>query len=182
MWMKRLITILIKNKHIINNIYGILSDFIFVKNKNNDLETKDYYSSNIIYNKIYWISTRNFCSENSNKRFFNNEGYMIMNYMSNLLGLIKFNYVKIGNLQDINFYIEMNKLKKVDIIGYKDIYFKKENRFIRLYNPIEDYFIFNYNLENEIKKIRLKMIKIKDKNMKWVFESKIENIKNVINL
>jgi hypothetical protein len=49
-----------------------------------------------------------------------------MNYMSNLLELIKFNYVNQGKFQDINFYIEMNKIKKVDIMDIRIFILKKK--------------------------------------------------------
>ena len=104
------------NKEIIKEIFNLLNKEYQMK-KEWDYEIKDVFDNNIMLNKLFWLSTRNFATTNQNKRFLNREGFLIMNYLQNMVDMIGFDYKKYKKLGEIKEYIERGRVNKLNIMS-----------------------------------------------------------------
>ncbi len=167
------------NKGIVNEIYENLEGQIIIK-KDLNLSIKEIYDNNIIFNKIFWLSSRNFISNNQNKKFLNKEGYYILNYLKNIIELLKYDFKNKQKMREIKEYLELIKNNKQNLFSNIEIHYNKENKNIVLYKPIEEAIILNNDILKEIKKYKLHLLKIKENRIKYYYENKILDLKDFI--
>jgi hypothetical protein len=148
--------------------------------KNLDIEIKEIFDNNIILNKIFWLSTRKFYSNNNNKRFLNNEGFIIMNYLQNIVDMVKVDFKKEKKLGDIKLYMERAKIIKQNLGAYIELKMKKENKEIMIFKPFKDIMILNKEVKKEIKDIKLNIMKIKDEKLILYYEEVLKNLKDIL--
>ena len=148
--------------------------------KNLDIEIKEIFDNNIILNKIFWLSTRKFYSNNNNKRFLNNEGFIIMNYLQNIVDMVKVDFKKEKKLGDIKLYMERAKIIKQNLGVYIELKMKKENKEIMIFKPFKDIMILNKEVKKEIKDIKLNIMKIKDEKLILYYEEVLKNLKDIL--
>ena len=167
------------NKEIEKEIYMLLEKEILI-NKNLEIEIKEIFDNNIMLNKIFWLSTRKFYSNNSNKRFLNNEGFILLNYLQNIVDMVKIDFKKEKKLGDIKLYMENAKIMKQNLGTYMELKMKKENKEIMIFKPFKDIIILNKEIKKEIKDIKLKLIKIKDDKIMLYYEEVMKNLKDIL--
>ena len=145
-----------------------------------DIELNEIYDNNIIMNKIFWLSSRSFLTNNQNKKLLNKEVYYILDYLKNFIDLIKIDFKNKNKLKDIKEYMEMCKVTNLNLYSYIEIELKKENKKVLIFKPIEEIIKLNKEVKKEMKNIKLKMMLIKEYRLKHYYENKFLELKEYI--
>ena len=103
-----------------------------------------------------------------------------MNYLQNIVDMVKVDFKKEKKLGDIKLYMERAKIIKQNLGAYIELKMKKENKEIMIFKPFKDIMILNKEVKKEIKDIKLNIMKIKDEKLILYYEEVLKNLKDIL--